>query len=461
MFSGTIVPTFGYRQDRARSYTVRPPLTEWGISDNRPEMNRLPRWPDSTVEGETKTYSVVVHTPEFIRKRLPRGLSVSLMYNGSTNFEPLAGRIDILGNSLGNPSGKTDDYGVLVSAFDDRLRLRVNKYKSTSEGTSYAPQNIWYLFAIENATWVRAKRLEAGLTGNPVYAGDEYNYGSTVNGVFTQSAAQRALQQQHVNTVLSSVVPEIFPYWGQPLSDAKWRNNEGGAVNAPPGFTGTTSTESKGWEFELNLQPVKSWNIFLNAARTEAFRSDIGGGPLNAWIVARNAIWNGPGGEMWSTATGTQTYSDLWNSQFYNNYQLQLMQSGTSMPEIRKWRFNVTNNYRFTEGRLRGVNVGGAYRWQDKVGIGYPSIMANINGINQETIDLKRPFWGPRDDAIDLWVGYARKVFGRYNWRVQLNVRNAFGRDELIPINAQPDGGPAAFRINYGADWSVTSSIEF
>jgi hypothetical protein len=199
----------------------------------------------------------------------------------------------------------------------------------------------------------------------------------------------------------------------------------------------------------------------MNAARTEASRSDIGGAPLNAWVNARNAIWNGPGGEMWVNPTGTTTLSDNWNNSFFNNYQLQLLQSGTSMPEIRRWRFNFTNNYRFTEGRLKGFNVGGAYRWQDRVGIGYRSVIANVNGVNQETIDLNDPFWGPNETAVDLWVGYTRRIAKKYTWRVQLNVRNALGKDELVPINSQPDGGPAAFRISYGADWFLTNSIEF
>jgi outer membrane receptor protein involved in Fe transport len=131
------------------------------------------------------------------------------------------------------------------------------------------------------------------------------------------------------------------------------------------------------------------------------------------------------------------------------------------MPEIRRWRFNFTNNYRFTEGRLKGFNVGGAYRWQDRVAIGYRSVIANVNGINQETIDLNDPFWGPNETAVDLWVGYTRRIAKKYTWRVQLNVRNALGKDELVPINSQPDGGPAAFRISYGADWFLTNSIEF
>ena len=47
--------------------------------------------------------------PSAILKRLPAGLALSLLYNKSSNFQPLAGRTDVLGNAIGNPSGATED----------------------------------------------------------------------------------------------------------------------------------------------------------------------------------------------------------------------------------------------------------------------------------------------------------------------------------------------------------------
>jgi len=44
---------------------------------------------------------------------------------------------------------------------------------------------------------------------------------------------------------------------------------------------------------------------------------------------------------------------------------------------------------------------------------------------------------------------------------VQLNVRNVIGTDKLIPINAQPDGTVAAYRLPPERRWYLTNTISF
>jgi hypothetical protein len=122
---------------------------------------------------------------------------------------------------------------------------------------------------------------------------------------------------------------------------------------------------------------------------------------------------------------------------------------------------NIVSNYNFVRGKLKGFKVGGAYRWEDKVGIGYQPAVITINGASLESIDLTKPFWGPSATTVDAWIGYSKKLKNRVVWRAQLNVRNLLGENELVPINIQPDGGPAAFRIRNGLNWSVSNSFEF
>mgnify|MGYP001180936441 CR=1 FL=1 len=463
LFDGLVVPTFGYRKDTAKSYTARAPVTIEGIVDRTPALNQLPGQPDDTVSGESKSYSLVVHAPAFIRRLLPAGMDVSLLYNRSSNFEPLAGRIDVLGRTLGNPTGKTEDYGIVITALDDRLRLKVNQFKAGSTNVSYAPQNLHWLMQIESTAWIRAKQFEAGLSGNPAYEGPTYNYGTLVNGVFTQTAADRARQQRDVAAVLNTFAPEIWTVFENVPSDERWQNNQIEAVYArlPTGYTGTQDTLSEGYEIEVNFRPVRNWNITLNASRTKAMRSNIGGEALNAWVDARNAVWNGAGGEILNSGTGVGTLGDMWNNNFFNTYLPQRLQNGTAMPEMRLWRVNLISNYNFIKGRLKGFKVGGAYRWEDKVGIGYQPAVVTINGEDLESIDLSKPFWGPSTTTVDAWVGYTRKLNKRINWQVQLNVRNLLGENELVPINIQPDGTAAAFRIRNGPSWSISNNFEF
>jgi hypothetical protein len=108
----------------------------------------------------------------------------------------------------------------------------------------------------------------------------------------------------------------------------------------------------------------------------------------------------------------------------------------------------------FTDGALKGVGVGGAWRWQDNVIIGYP---IDTNG----DFILSEPYQGPAEAAIDLWVSYDRQLTDKIHWAVQLNVRNAFASDDLIPISVQPDGSYGSVRITPDQEWFLTNTFSF
>jgi hypothetical protein len=77
------------------------------------------------------------------------------------------------------------------------------------------------------------------------------------------------------------------------------------------------------------------------------------------------------------------------------------------------------------------------------------------------TFNLSSPYKGPSESNIDLWVGYERKLTSKIDWRIQLNIRNAFADKKLIPITAQPNGTPAAYRIPDLTSWFITNTFKF
>jgi len=141
-------------------------------------------------------------------------------------------------------------------------------------------------------------------------------------------------------------------------------------------------------------------------------------------------------------------------------YTLLKLQAGAATSELRKWRYNLYTNYSFSEGALRGFAVGGAYRWQDKVVIGYP-VIPGANGL--ASFDLSQPYYGPSEHAFDLWASYEHGIMNnKYGWKIQLNVANAFAKEEVIPISVQPDGHTwAAVRIAPGQVISLTNTFTF
>jgi hypothetical protein len=102
--------------------------------------------------------------------------------------------------------------------------------------------------------------------------------------------------------------------------------------------------------------------------------------------------------------------------------------------------------------------VGAAVRWQDEVAIGFPVIVDPVAG---PVPDVGNPFYGPTETNFDAWIGYSRKLFGKYQWSIQLNLKNIGVGNELVPIWAQPDGSIASWRINEPQKWTLTNTISF
>jgi outer membrane receptor for ferrienterochelin and colicin len=57
---------------------------------------------------------------------------------------------------------------------------------------------------------------------------------------------------------------------------------------------------------------------------------------------------------------------------------------------------------------------------------------------------------------------YEHKLTSKINWKIQLNVRNLFAKDEVIPISVQPDGETWAMcRIAPSREWFLTNTFSF
>jgi hypothetical protein len=140
------------------------------------------------------------------------------------------------------------------------------------------------------------------------------------------------------------------------------------------------------------------------------------------------------------------------------------LQEGTSVPELRQWRFNAIATYSFDTGFLKGAYAGGGIRWQDKVVIGYLPTVATTSAtgaITSVSFDLNKPYYGPAETNVDFWIGYSRRFSKYIDWQIQLNVRNVGEGNGLIPVTAQWDGAQAGYRISPPQTWTVTNTFRF
>lgn len=515
LLDGAIVGTFGYRKDRAqgwsRSVNVNSGLNEDGVAQTRqyghinltPDAYYLPKT-GSDLEETSKAWSIVTHfdeLPWFKDALAGFPVRVSAFFNKSANFQPEALRVDVYGEQIALPKGETKDYGIILETRDGKYSLRINKYETAAtNANSSGLQGAGFLgnSQVWGGTQANAFQYDFGLNNQPSGAiitnqvnnrpegapqppgwsaqfrpgnaewdagNSLYNFGT--GGPYGTQEAAAAREAEVVaawRAWQAKVDPRFYAAWGINLNDPFAQSNPKGlTANVPNGFALTEDSTSEGYEIELTAEPVRNWRLLVNAAKTKATRSNIGGANLAEFIAGyEDAINNSAAGDMriWWGGAGNETASFQWYNNVGGEWAQRKLQNGTNVPELREWRVNGISTYDFTEGALKGLSLGGGVRWQSEVVIGYRPVA--VPGKPRElSFDISNPYMGPAETNFDFWVGYSHKLTDRINWRIQFNVRNAFQDNELIPITTQPDGTPATYRIAPPRLFTLTNTFSF
>lgn len=475
----------------------------------------------SLFKDHSTSGGVVVHLNKLLG-RDPLPINVSLSYNKSSNFQVTNTRRDIYGNVISNPSGSTKDYGVLLSTKDGKYSFRAIKYETTltnadtqldASGLTNTIKNglNWrniMLYRMTGYAWstvttannIRFDWIPAYVNqyGRTVWSQDKVNAvpsqpppAGAVLQTAEQSIAQRDATIRSWNEIQAYLQEKgYFSAWNygagpttlSKLTDRATYESNPSAYQPDPasvydyrnapnlqGFAVTADSESKGYEFEFTANPTRNWRITFNAAKTTAIRSNVGGELLDGLVeflterIGTATVPGAAGDMIMFNAHFDDPTNVIWNNgnwkNFRSGYTLMKLQEGAAASELRKWRYNVVTNYSFTEGKLKGFGIGGGYRWQDKVVIGYP-VLADDRGL--ATFDLTKPYYGPSEDGIDVWLSYERKLTSKIHWKIQANVRNLGQKDGLVPISVQPDGHTwAGVRMQPTEEWFVTNTFSF
>lgn len=420
-----LVSTLGWRRDDVHSYDAGTALRDeaTGIGINDP-VTLFPK-KVGFVSERTFSWGAVGHSPEFIKRHLPWGTDASLSINRSDNFRPTGQRYNLLDGLIDSEVGTTKDYGIILSTFNGRLVLRATRYKTASANASVTLPVQSLADAMERVLDQTAKGAN---DGNPAGIAAFDQWFSTPQG----EALRRTFR-----------LVQNGPNW-----DYDRRTGQ---------VTNTSDIVSEGDEFEVIANPTRNWRLAFNAAKSVAVRSNTGRDMLDI-VGSMVPLIGGPAGQLRQEDSGT-----LFGNAIRQNVLVPMLQvtaqDGSPTNELRRWRWNVVNNYRFTAGRLKGFNAGGAARWQDKVSIGFPVIVDPVAG---PIPDVKHPYYGATEINYDAWIGYGRKFRNnKYAWSVQLNLKNIGVGDELIAVNAQPDGSINSWRISEPMKWTLTNTIGF
>lgn len=431
LLDNVIVPTIGWRHDKAKAYqAVNPPVnaaTGYAILD--PAVWYLRDKPSNSISGNNTSYSLVVHTPKFIKERLPMGLEFDLTYNKSKNFSPSAGGQDVYGDPMPAQSGSTEDYGVVVSMLDQRLVFRALRFEAAAQNAPSGDINTFWVIQ------------------------QEVNFFNAAQNPFNIANRPEAVAAYTANQVSEAL--KTAWQWTETVDSAGVRT---ATATRPPGFiSDLADTTSKGYEFEVTARPVRGWDITFNASKTTAEAAN-NLKDLIEYMNDRIPVWTGVAGQMLPSAASVTNLADEARTNIIIPYATGLAKNGLAQQELHKWRWNLVTNYAIRSGPLTGFNVGGGIRWQDKIALGYG---VKTNDLGTLIFDLDKPYFGDSQTNYDLWVGYERKLTSKITWKIQLNARDLFQKNELVPIAAQPDGSISTYRIAPKTLYTLTNTISF
>jgi hypothetical protein len=173
LLDGDLVPTFGWRKDSITNYqesSTPDPIT--GFTSLNYPNNDSSR---TDVGGTSRSWSAVYHLPKALVSRLPGNMTISLLYNHSENFKADAQRLSLSGVHIPNAAGRTIEYGVVATALNEKLSLKVNWFKTridhaalgTTDGNSIGGLGS-NAYALADATiwgYASAASLQDGLRG--------------------------------------------------------------------------------------------------------------------------------------------------------------------------------------------------------------------------------------------------------------------------------------------------------
>lgn len=383
-------------------------------------------------DAETKSWSIMVHTPDFLQKYLPAGWDFSVYKSKADNFRPSGGRVNIFNQQIASLTGATAEKGFIVSALDGKLQGRFNWYETGVLNNSFDKGGV-----------SNSESILLGLV-------QQLDNPANVAKGFTATDVQKYLPPQGVLD-LNGFKPDYA------RAEA--------TTNRDSNDNGTQDFVSKGFEFEIGYNPIPNWTMLVGISKQQtvtsntypAMRRYVNDFVLPNWVnssFAKNYIINEISG---------QTLSEVAQASIVNPVMQAIMEDGNPAKEERQWRANFNTSYRFGRDNsiipkwLGSLTVGGGVRWEDKIGIGFgvaPNALGNM------AFDRSQPFYGPAQTFVDLFARMEYPLANKRKFSLQLNVKDLTDHDELVPFLANPDGSKF-YRILEGRLFVVSATLDF
>ncbi|MDG2256645.1 MAG: hypothetical protein P8L49_17015 [Opitutaceae bacterium] len=496
-----LVANLGWREDTVGvTRNASPPRNSEQIPILDPEGFNLDGIVGSSEKSSIFSYGLVGKVPN---EWLPTGTSLSFHYGDSSNFVPNPGGFDWDGTAIPSASGSTREVGMTIGLMENKFVARLNFYKGSVANEPYLPIDRAYkLITAQNVmapyrnlfadvdTYDRNRDGILDMVPDPddleglAMIDPDLNMNGYLDSVEEGNPdfAQHYLSLADI-TALEQGFAELVNPWARETADLVLTSGADTASGDPESGVGnglwftlgdTVDLQAKGMEFELTYNPSRNLRLSANITQQEAKTSNVGARTTVLWNRLLDIYSSVPKGfqarsgrnklenEIRDDAlvAGTMFSAYALNANKGQAFLAQKALDGSDNPEIREYRFNALANYSFTEGRFNGANIGGAFRWQDEAAAGYSMTTDPVWGFPVK--DVFNPYFDPKSEFVDLWFGYKRKIMDeRFDWKIQLNIRNVFADTAPIPVQFQPDGSVARVAMPTPRQFVLSNTISF
>ena len=378
---------------------------------------------DQVRSGNTRLIDVVIHPFSWL----------SLFYDESNTHDPPSSvKLNLDGTTPPVGDGVGKNYGIAFHLLKDNLMLRINRQTTTVDdgvnNTLRAAGGLGGVNPFRNVVYnIETAAILAGAPSSVKFA----NYSESIRSFGT---AGRTSTQRETYDVFSDLV-------------------------------------SKGTEIELIANPTPNWRVSASFARNDAVESNMAASWFG-FIADRLPVWAKYKNAFVFPST-TQTINDLVVGNAINSWNFIQAQDGHSVAQMSRDRANGTARYSFSEGPIKGLFIGGSWRYRSPAVVGYGSKVAKGSELSytegfigpNETLtvnDLAKPINGRALNEFDSFFGYSRRIMrGKVGWRVQLNIRNLFDDIERRAQGTTSTGEVAVFSIPDKRTFILTNSFTF
>ncbi|MDQ8187693.1 TonB-dependent receptor plug domain-containing protein [Pelagicoccus sp. SDUM812002] len=380
-------------------------------------------------DEDTTSWSATLHLRELLGGDVP---NLSFYMTESDNFQPSSGRVNIYNEQIDPVTGSTEEMGVIFSGFDGKVSVRLNKYETGILNNSFDAGGV---------------SSSEGILRNLV---EQLDNPDNIAQGFTAADAQAVLPPQGVLDMNG-----FSPNWTAFTASMDRNSND----------NGTQDYTAKGYELELAINPNPRWTNMIGVAKQQTVLSNIYPVLRNyaADFVKPNWVDSSFAQNFYIDDLSTKTLAQLAQESILTPVAKALTQEGIPSIEQREWRFNFNTSYAFDRDSgsipdfLGRFTLGGGYRWEDEAGIGFG---VSENEFGDMAFDTSKPFYAGSQDYVDLFFRSEYVLNNDRSFSVQLNIKDLFDNDDLVPTYANPDGS-MTYRFLRGRLTTLSATYEW